>query len=228
MNFSTLFFDLDDTLYPNNTGLWEAIRERMALYMSERLGLPQEQVQNLRRTYFQTYGTTLRGLQLHHEVDADDYLAYVHDLPLEEYIRPDPELQKLLAELPQQRFIFTNADADHARRVMNILGVAGYFDGIIDIRAIEFACKPELSAYQHALAVAGDPLPQECVMLDDSITNLLPARKLGFTTVLVHHDHCKDKVVDYSISNIKDLPLVLPDLWDGHLKPHTYCEHAHD
>ena len=84
MNFSTLFFDLDDTLYPNNTGLWEAIRERMALYMSERLGLPREQVQTLRKTYFQTYGTTLRGLQLHHEVDVDDYLAFVHDLPLEE------------------------------------------------------------------------------------------------------------------------------------------------
>ena len=219
MNFSTLFFDLDDTLYPNNTGLWEAIRERMAFYMLEHLGLPSEQVHNLRKTYFQTYGTTLRGLQLHHDVDVDEYLAYVHDLPLEDYIRPDPELQKLLAELPQQMFIFTNADADHAKRVMNILGVTGYFDGIIDIRAIKFACKPELSAYQHALAVAGNPLPQQCVMLDDSITNLSPARKLGFTTVLVHNENCKDKEVDYSISNIKDLPLVLPDLWDGRLKP---------
>jgi putative hydrolase of the HAD superfamily len=215
MNFSTLFFDLDDTLYPNNTGLWEAIRERMAFYMLERLGLPPEQVHDLRKTYFQTYGTTLRGLQLHHDVDVDEYLAYVHDLPLEDYIQPDPELQRLLAELPQQRFIFTNADADHAMRVMNILGVTDYFDGIIDIRAIEFACKPEISAYQHALMVAGYPPPQQCVMLDDSLTNLLPARKLGFTTVLVHKDNCKGQEVDFSISNIKDLPLVLPDLWAG-------------
>ncbi len=30
-----------------------------------------------------TYGTTLKGLQIHNKVDTDEYLAYVHNVPLE-------------------------------------------------------------------------------------------------------------------------------------------------
>jgi FMN phosphatase YigB (HAD superfamily) len=53
MRFSTLFFDLDDTLYPNSTGLWNAIKHRMTLYMHERLGIPAEKVpQLISKIYF--------------------------------------------------------------------------------------------------------------------------------------------------------------------------------
>jgi pyrimidine 5'-nucleotidase len=139
MSYTTLFFDLDDTLYPGSNGLWALIRERMGWYMVEVLGLPESEVPALRRKYYETYGTTLRGLQIHHQVDVDDYLHYVHDLPLEQFLQPNPELRALLLSLPQQRWIFTNADADHARRVMSVLGVQDCFTGIIDIRAIGFS-----------------------------------------------------------------------------------------
>ena len=107
MPFTTLFFDLDDTLYPNSAGLWAAIRERMSLYMIERLKLPAEEVPGLRRFYYETYGTTLRGLQKHYHIDAEDYLAFVHDLPLETYLEPDAEARPILLSLPQERWIFT-------------------------------------------------------------------------------------------------------------------------
>lgn len=215
MPYTTLFFDLDDTLYPNETGLWEAIRNRMGLYMEERLGLPADQVPGLRRHYFLTYGTTLRGLQRHHRVDADDYLAYVHDLPIEEYIQPNPGLRQLIQNLPQRRYIFTNADANHARRVLGILGLEGCFDGVIDVRAIEFACKPEPEAYRRALALSGSPDPRECVLLDDSLTNLLPAREMGFTTVLVQSQGLPPPGADYTIRSPLELRRILPALWDG-------------
>lgn len=105
MCFSTLFFDLDDTLYPSNSGLWDAIRDRMNEFMYERVGLSRGEIPILRRFYFETYGTTLQGLQIHYNVDADEYLAYVHDLPLEQYIRPDPELQLMLISLNRSKWI---------------------------------------------------------------------------------------------------------------------------
>jgi putative hydrolase of the HAD superfamily len=213
MSFTTLYFDLDDTLYPNENGLWAAIRHRMGQFMSERLGLPPEQVPELRRYYFQTYGTTLRGLQKHYQVDADEYLAYVHDLPLEKYILPDPGLKMMLEGLPQRRYIFTNADADHAQRVLNILEVGECFDGIIDVRAIGFACKPEQEAYLRALALSGNPDPHECVMLDDSAVNLEPARDLGFTTVRVSLDGADCSSAMYVIPSLHQLHSVLPELW---------------
>jgi putative hydrolase of the HAD superfamily len=165
MPFTTVFFDLDDTLYPASLGLWEAIRRRMHTYMQDLLGLPDEELAALREHYLVTYGTTLRGLQVNHQVDAEDFLAYVHDLPLHLYLNPDPALRSLLLSLPQRRFIFTNSDVNHAQRVMSILGVSDCFEGIIDIHAIEFVSKPNLDAYRPpCIAKSG----RGCVYLDDS------------------------------------------------------------
>lgn len=215
MKFEVAFFDLDDTLYDKQCGLWEAIRNRMSLYMHERLGMSWEVIPTLRRHYFETYGTTLRGLQLHHQVDADDYLAYVHDLPIHEFIQPDPELRQMLLTLPLRRFIFTNSDRDHAKRVLHTLNIADCFEGIIDVRAIHFYCKPEPQAYRLALQIAKVDTPQHCLYLDDSLLNLAAARRLGFYTVLVGQDGLEPQV-DLSIRQIKELRQKMPALWDNH------------
>ena len=214
MSWSVLFFDLDDTLYPNTNGLWEAIRVRMTDYLRDPLGFHPNEIQDIRQSYYENYGTTLRGLQTHHEVDENDYLAYVHDLPLEEYISPDPQLRKMLESLPQKKWIFTNADADHAKRVIRVLDIDDCFSGIIDVRALGFLCKPDHQAYQRALDLAGEPDPHQCVMLDDSLRNLKPAHQAGITTVLVGQagEHPE---ATYSIKNLKDLPRVFSQLWSN-------------
>ena len=214
MSWSVLFFDLDDTLYPNTNGLWEAIRVRMTDYLRDPLGFHPKEIQDIRQSYYETYGTTLRGLQTHHEVDENDYLAYVHDLPLEEYISPDPQLRKMLESLPQKKWIFTNADADHTKRVIRALDIDDCFSGIIDVRALGFLCKPDHQAYQRALDLAGEPDPHQCVMLDDSLRNLKPAHQAGITTVLVGQagEHPE---ATYSTKNLKDLPRVFPQLWSN-------------
>lgn len=212
VTWTVLFFDLDDTLYPNNTGLWEAIRLRMTDYLRDPLGFPEDEIQELRQGYYETYGTTLRGLQTHHEVDEDQYLAYVHDLPLEQYISPDPELRSMLESLPQKKWIFTNADADHANRVLKVIGIDDCFSGIIDVRALDFLCKPDHRAYTRALELAGETNPENCVLIDDSIRNLTPAHRMGFTTVLVGSTE-NDPSADYSIKSLKELPQVFNRLW---------------
>jgi putative hydrolase of the HAD superfamily len=214
MQYSTLFFDLDGTVYDSNTGLWEAIGQRMGLYMLERLRLPEDQVHILRKRYFEAYGTTLRGLQIHHQVDADDYLAFVHDLPLRDYLQPAPELRSILLSLKPRCWIFTNADADHARRVLSVLDLEGCFEGIIDIRATQFLCKPELGAYQHALTFAGESDASRCLLLDDSPVNLQGARRLGIRTVLVGSNGQPDPDINLTLPSLLSLPLMMPELWE--------------
>jgi pyrimidine 5'-nucleotidase len=214
MSFSTLFFDLDDTLYKQGNGLWDQIRHRMGEYMHEFLGLSWEEIPLIRQTYYANFGTTLRGLQQHYQIDADAYLAYVHDLPLEDFLRPDPDLRTLLISLPQARWIFTNADADHARRVMTILGVEDCFSGIIDVKSLDYVCKPQPEAYRRAIAIAGGVRPEESILLDDSLTNLVGASQAGFTTVLVGNDQAPSQV-NYAVQNLLSLPVALPELWNG-------------
>jgi len=187
----------------------------MHTYMAELVDLPADEIEALRQHYLEAYGTTLRGLQIHYQIDTDKYLAYVHDLPLAEFIHPDPELYKLLSTLPQKKYIFTNADIQHARRVLNALQMGEWFKQIIDIRTLGFICKPDPSAYQRALEIAGISMPEECILFDDAVRNLKPARELGWYTVLVG-DERADPAADQSIASLHDLPAAMPHLWDHH------------
>jgi putative hydrolase of the HAD superfamily len=214
MRFTTLFFDLDDTMYSSKNGLWDAIKERITRYMIERLDIPTSEVADLRRSYYEKYGTTLRGLQQHHQVDGKEFLAYVHDLPLNMYLTPDKDLTNLLERLPQQKWIFTNADAGHARRVLAELQVEEYFDGVVDVISNGYICKPEEQAYQAALNAAGEADPSKCIFLDDSPRNLAPARRLGFCTVLVGGQPAGDSA-DYCIPSLHDLPHVVPGILEA-------------
>ncbi len=179
-----LVFDLDETLYPPRTGLFYDVGRRIHLYLEERIGFPREQVPQIRQLYYERYGTTLRGLQLHHSVDTDDYLRYVHDVDVSRYLQPDPALDATLDSMEQEKVIFTNATAEYARRVLAVLGVERHFRRILDIYALRFFCKPNPEAYQILL----EELPaqgEECLLIDDNLRNLRAGKAVGMATVLV-------------------------------------------
>ena len=183
MTFSTVFIDLDDTVYPKTSGLWQAIRQRLEIYMRERVHIPPDEIPALREQLFSTYGTTMRGLQALYAIDTQDYLAYVHDVPISNFIQPDLITRAALLKLPQRKAIFTNADSNHARRVLDVLQLSDCFDQIVDINAISPFCKPMAEAFQIALRCAGEQDATRCVLVDDQPRNLAVARQLGFFTV---------------------------------------------
>lgn len=184
MRFTTLFFDLDDTLYPASTGLWTLLKRRMSDYMRERQGIPEDQIARLREQYFLQFGTTLRGLQAYHQVDTQEYLAYVHDAPLRDFLTPNPFQREVIAALPQRKWIFTNADAPHAQRVLAALQLEGLFDGIVDVNAIAPHCKPMPESFAIAMQAAGESDPARCVMIDDLLRTTRAARENGLYAVL--------------------------------------------
>lgn len=184
MRFTTLFFDLDDTLYPSSTGLWHAIKERMNLYMRDRLGIPESDIPFLREQYFKMYGTTLRGLQERHEVDKEEYLAFVHDLPLQEYLTPNPVVREVIAALPTRNLIFTNADAAHAWRVLAMLQLDDLFETVVDVNAVAPYCKPMPESFAIAMDLADEPDPRRCVMIDDLPRTTRAALNVGMASLL--------------------------------------------
>ncbi len=188
MRFSTLFFDLDDTLYPAESGLWLVIKERISIYMHEKLGLSWQEIPTLRQWLYQSYGTNMRGLKALYNIDESDYLAFVHDIPLQHYLTPAPELRRVIHELPQRKFVFTNSDSNHANRVLKTLGLDGCFEKIIDILMVSPYCKPMPESFQIALREAGVEDPKQCVLIDDSVQNLSEARNRGFFTIHLGRD----------------------------------------
>lgn len=184
MKFTTIFFDLDDTLYPPSTGLWKNIKSRISLYMQERMNIPVDEVESLREKYFLQYGTTMRGLQAHHNIDTEDFLAFVHDLPLKDYLTPNPILRDIIASLPTVNLIFTNADIHHARRVLSVLGLNDLFETVIDVNSIAPYCKPMPESFQIAMQAAGESDPNKCVMIDDINRTTKAAKAQGLFSIL--------------------------------------------
>lgn len=217
--YEILFFDLDSTLYSADSGLFDNVVERILTYLVEELGLPENEIREMRLEYLEKYGTTLGGLRRHHEVDSRHYLDYVHDVPIEEYISPNPRLRKILKSLPYELWIFTNSDKPHADRVLDVLGIADLFSGISDLYAFDFQFKPAPEAYQTTLALAGSPDPKKCMFFDDLEVNLIAAHDFGLQTVLVGGENSHPKI-HYHLDHILELPKELPFLWtNAGLKP---------
>jgi putative hydrolase of the HAD superfamily len=214
MRISTLFFDLDETLYPQESGVWDAIADRIDSFMLDILKFPQEEILPMRSRLFKQYGTTLKGLQSVCEIDTGHYLQYVHDVPIEALLKPNLALREVLLRYPQRKVIFTNADLPHAERVIKALGLEGCFDLVVDILDIAPHCKPEPEAFQIALHKAGNPPPEECVLLDDKPSNLAIARQLGMYTILVGQNGNCPEGAHAAINLLEELPHVLQPAMD--------------
>jgi putative hydrolase of the HAD superfamily len=210
MRFTTLFFDLDDTLYPPSTGLWKAIKERMNLYMREQMGISENEVPLLREQYFKMYGTTLRGLQERHNVDKEEFLAFVHDLPLKDYLTPNPTQREIIASLPSRKLIFTNADVLHARRVLAALQLDDLFETIVDVNAVSPYCKPMPESFAIAQELANEPDPRKCVVIDDLPRTTRAALNAGMASIL-YGTEAPTEDASGVFTDWKHLPILLGD-----------------
>jgi pyrimidine and pyridine-specific 5'-nucleotidase len=61
---------------------------------------------------------------------------------------------------------------------------------------------------------AGVVYPSNCFFVDDSAANVDKALDIGWTAVHVADDPVVSKFGHYQISNILELPTVLPEFWD--------------
>lgn len=204
-----LLIDLDDTVYSPSSGVWDAISLRIEAYMRDRLGIRDQDIPALRADLHKRYGTTLRGLALTRSIDATDYLAYVHDIPLADFLEPDLCLREALNSLPQSKWIFTNADRAHAERTLALIGLEDCFLDIIDIRSIWPFCKPMPEAFEKAVELCGFPA-SECLFIDDTPANLFAAQEFGLRGLLISAQ--KQIPGLSSISSLVDLPAWLSDL----------------
>jgi putative hydrolase of the HAD superfamily len=203
MNHRCILFDLDNTLYPKSAGLMQAIGKRINLFMIERLGMDPNEVREKRDGFLKTFGTTLNGLRRRYSVDPDEFLEFVHDLPIGSYLQSDPALDRMLGRLEIRKMVFTNADAKHARRVLSCLGITRHFESIIDIHLLDFINKPDRRSYLKALEFASVQ-SGECVLVDDHLPNIIPAREMGMTTVMVEEGHAPNGA-HHHIARITDL-----------------------
>ena len=201
-------FDLDNTLYPASTRLFDLIDERMSAYVQRLLDCDPVEARRVQKEYFREHGTTLAGLMKHHDVDPYQFCDDVHAIDLAR-VTPDARLLKGLRRLPGRRFVFTNGNAAYAERVLAAIGIGDVFHGMVDIHACDHRPKPDAHGYQLLIdRFAIDPA--RAVLVEDMAKNLTPAKALGMTTVWVdngsdHGNHLHDpSAIDLTITDVAD------------------------
>ena len=181
----TWIFDLDNTLYPASCRLFDQIHARMTRFIADRLDLTPEAALTVQKAYFREHGTTLRGLMTVDRIDPDDFLAFVHEVDLS-CVPQDPVLVSALSALPGRKIVHTNGSRRHAERLLDHLGIAMSFCGIIDITVADYEPKPALAGY-HELLRRHQVAPATALMIEDMARNLVPAATLGMTTAWVRN-----------------------------------------
>tara|TARA_B110000444_G_C18758143_1_gene556186 strand:- start:343 stop:1014 length:672 start_codon:yes stop_codon:yes gene_type:complete len=179
----TWIFDLDNTLYSADSGIFQQVHTLMGNFVSKHLNLELTEAKNLQRKYYKLHGTTLRGMMDNHGVDPDHFLSEVHKLDYS-IVGPNKELNFELEKLVGRKIIYTNANRQHANDVLKRLELTHMFEEIFDIKDANYIPKPELSPYQQIIKDYSIE-PSTAAMFDDIAKNLVPAKNVGFTSVWI-------------------------------------------
>ncbi|MDX8406240.1 MAG: pyrimidine 5'-nucleotidase [Mariprofundus sp.] len=212
MPFDLAVIDLDNTLYAADNGVFARMDKRMTAFVAAELNVDHATADELRVKYWRQYGTTLRGMMLHHGMEAEPFLHDVHDIDAHEILLPDIALDAALSRLPGRKVIHTNGICEHAERILKALGIAHHFQHIYDIRFNHYIPKP--SAETLTLLLAAEQVhPARTLVVDDMADNLKVARQLGCKTVWITHEQSGNW--DYHIPSFHHLPDVLGNKQKG-------------
>ena len=210
-SFQNWIFDLDNTMYDINLGLFKKISNRITDFIMSKYSLDIDQAKKIQKEYYLKYGLTLRGLIVEKKLEPEEFLDYVHDVEHPELKKNDQLISKIRI-LEGKKIIFTNATSKHAKKILKILELEHDFDQIIDIKDLEYIPKPDKRSYKKLLECLN--LNKEnldkTIFFEDTVKNLIPAKELGITTVWIKNsinekDFIKNfNFIDYSFNNLNE------------------------
>ena len=210
-SFQNWIFDLDNTMYDINLGLFKKISNRITDFIMSKYSLDIDQAKKIQKEYYLKYGLTLRGLIVEKKLEPEEFLDYVHDVEHPELEKNDQLISKIRL-LEGKKIIFTNATLNHAKKILKILELEHDFDQIIDIKDLEYIPKPDKRSYKKLLECLN--LNKEnldkTIFFEDTVKNLIPAKELGITTVWIKNsinekDFMKNcNFIDYSFNNLNE------------------------
>ena len=203
-------FDLDNTIYDINAGVFEKISSRITEYIITALSVTREEANIVRSNMYKKYGLTLTGLMREYGIAPDEYLDYIHDVTHPE-LKYDEQLKLDLTNLTGRKFIYTNASQNHSKNILSVMGIEAEFEKILDIKATQYLPKPDPRSYNIMLKAFGISTDQigNSIFIEDTAKNLRPAKLLGLKTVWIENDfNLKDyrehsEFIDYKYSDLK-------------------------
>jgi putative hydrolase of the HAD superfamily len=213
LNIKYWIFDLDNTLYANQTKVFSEVDKKMSAFISKKMNVDLIKAKEIQKKYFYEYGTTLSGLMKQDGIDPHDFLEFVHDIDIS-WLPQDIKLKDELIKIKEKKYIFTNGSHAHVENVTKQLGIDGLFDGVFDIVDANFVPKPHVEPYKKIIEKF-DLDPTKSILIEDIAHNLEQAKNLGMKTCWLENDEAfakKDADKPYIDYKIKNLPSFLQEI----------------
>ena len=208
-NIKYWLFDLDNTLYSGDTKVFDQVDKKMSKFISEKLKISEEEAKIIQKNYFHEYNTTLNGMIKNHDIDANEFLEFVHDVNLD-FLKKDQFLGSQINKLNGKKIIFTNGSKAHAANVTGKIGIDKLFDGVFDIVDSDFYPKPSIEPYKKIIENYNIE-PEYCIFFEDIARNLKPAHELGMKTVWIKNkepwaaEYSDSEFINYRTDNLAKL-----------------------
>ena len=195
-------FDLDDTLHDASSHIFPVMNKAMTQYIMDTLTLDESKAFKLRQHYWRIYGATLKGLMRHHGVNPYHFLSSTHDfMDIDNMVSIRKSLRHCINSLQGRKVIFTNAPRNYAVRVLAVLGIEDLFELVFSVESTKFHPKPSIRGFKQLLR-AIKAKASDCVMLEDNLTALMTAKRIGMKTIWVSSALKKPNFVDLRINNV--------------------------
>jgi len=199
-------FDLDNTLHHASPHIFPHINRAMRSYIERHLGVDSQEANRIRQDYWIRYGATLLGMMENHGTDPAHFLHETHQFPnLKNMVVFDKPLLHTLRRLPGRKIIFSNAPRQYAEAVLAITGLKYCFSAVYTVEDLKFRPKPMASGFR-SLLQAEHLNARQCIMVEDSLDNLVTAKKMGMKTVWITRGNRRSPWVDLQLASALDLP----------------------
>ena len=180
MKKTTIISDLDGTLYPKSNGLTRQIDNLADSFLSSATGMSKNQLIRLEEIYPNILDA-LKVLQ----IPKKTYYTNVHNKLDYSVLRPNTEMNNLLASMKLNLFVVSLSPAEHIKRVLSLLQLENLVTGAFSI--VQEHTSNKGSCYKKIINQYKLSEDEVCVVGDNYLLDIEPAKRLNLSAALISH-----------------------------------------
>lgn len=194
MNIKMIIFDQDGTLYPKNHNLYQYTRNKTKSWLSKKLSISLEKVEEIYKTLAIKYPNPYLGF-MSLGCSVDEYMREIFDkIEPSEFLTFNPALYEYFKQSKTKKALVTMASKKYTMKLQNILKLTKFYDEILYVSDFETYNKKQ--CYEKIANDFNLKFSEICVIGDSIENDIKPAEELGCKVILIDNN-CE-------VSNIKE------------------------
>lgn len=195
-----VIWDLDNTLYRITPEFAEMLDEATAIAAVEDLGLDMD-LPTAKEKVTQSYKLYRDGGEIFvrdYGVSPKDMFDTYHKRKPIHPIIPYENLRERLENIPAEQYIFSTSSRDVCEKILKHIGLYEIFEGrFYSVEDFGVFKKNENAEVYYHLCEKINVLPEDCIFVDDSYSNLEFAKETGMLTVRIYYQNNSSKDKPY-------------------------------